>query len=1056
MASHANPDKGQREERLNDVMTAYFRAIDAGEVPDRADLLRGNPEIAVELREFFMAEDQMLDHALPLQPVARASRLETGDTVLLEITGSPVNYIPPRPGPEAFGDYEVMETIAEGGMGVVYKARHRKRGHVVALKVLLAGRFARPSDLERFRNETQIVARLDHRNILPIYEVGEHDHLPFFSMKLMRSGSLTAQLERYRHDVRSAAHLVATLARAVHYAHERGVLHRDLKPDNVLLDDQGEPQLTDFGLAKWTDEKKSPTDPGVIVGTPSYMAPEQTHPGRELVTTRADIYSTGAILYALLTGHAPFRGDSPLEILLKVRQQEPEPLRTRNLNVDRDLEIICLKCLRKEPKGRYESAQALAEDLESWLAGRAIKARPMSSIERTWRWFRHNRVSAALVATVLFFVAFVSWWGFDIIRNDAEIERNATRLVEKANQALEQGRWGEAKEASGEADAFAFAGSRAARRRLAPLLADLRMGVRLEDIRINHLDVDEAGLGLLHSGPRYAEAFRDYGIDVEGRDPDSVAREIKAKAICSKLVAALDRWAQNTPTTIERSHLRAIADAADDQADPLPRRLRHALDTADNSTLNRIASEPRAEAIAPSTIVSLGTGLREHGAVQQEVGLLRAAQQLHPGDFWINLELGTALMLSSPAEPRDALRYFTAALALSNGNPGVYAYLGNAQVKAGKLDDAEATYRQAIALKPNFVVARINLGYLLNELGRLKEGEQSLLEAVKLDPSNHLAYYNLGLSLQRQRDNSRAADAYRMAVSLKPDFAEALNNLGTSLTALGRAREALEALDKALAIRPGYSRAHFNRGYLLDQLHRFDEALESYREAIHYAPDYAEAYYQIAFDLLYQEGRFADAETELQQGIKFLKPSDPMKTAWDRMLAESRRLLELQPRLDAYLQRKSKPSTAAEACELAVFCSRPYHQLYAEAAQLFEIAFAMDPALAKDLRQGSRYYAAGCAARAGCGEGRDKLASSERDRWRGRALAWLRADRDLRGQQIRSGEPEKVKDAKAKLRYWQTDPNLDCVHGAQALGRLSEQESKNWQELWRQVAELAK
>ena len=1055
MGTEPHQPQAVREDRLDDVVTTYLQALDAGTEPDRADLLQRNPDIASNLRDFFLAQDELLEKAAPLQPVARAARLELVDTEILKLTLEPADHTGKSPELFAVGDYEVLEEIAEGGMGVVYKARHRKSQKIVALKVLVAGRFSRPSDLERFRNETQIVAELDHPNILPIYEVGEHDQLPFLAMKLMEGGNLTAQLERYRTDPRRAAHLVANLARAVHYAHQRGILHRDLKPDNVLLDKDGEPQLTDFGLAKWIEKDAGLSVPGTILGTPAYMAPEQTRGGREDVTVAADIYSTGAILYALLTGQPPFRGDFSLEILKNVQEKEPERPGLRNPKVDHDLETICLNCLRKDPNERYESAQALSEDLDRWLDGRPIKARPMGPVERAWRWLRRHPLAASLTAITVASLATASWLGFDTRRKDGELERKVNLALDKAGRSLTQGRWGEASEAVGQAETFSSTMSAAARDRVAPRLVDQRMLVQLEDIRINHLDIDEGGLSLLRPGPRYAAAFREYGVEIEGKDPAAVAREIKARRVRSSLVAALDHWAQSSASISERQHLRKIADAADDEKDAMPRRLRHALDTTNKDALIQIASEPGVETSAPSTIVSLATGLRERGAAELEAQLLRTAQKLHPGDFWINLELGTALLLSRPGEPRDALPFFTAALALSDGNPAVYVYLGNAQVKAGKLEEAETAYRQAIALKPNFVLARINLGYVLNELGRLVDAEKMLGEAVRLDPASFLAYYNLGLNLQRQGKNAQAAESYHKAVSLKPDYAEAFNNYGNALTSLRQAGEALEAFDKALAIRPGYARAHFNRGYLLDQMGRFDEAIDSYRQAIQYKQDYAEAHYQIAFDLLYQKGKFAQAEAELQSGLKFVKPGDPKKSAWDQLLVECNRLLKLQPRLDAYLKGQIKPANAAEACELAVLCAWPSHELYAEAAGLFERAFAMEPALAGDLGQGYRYYAAGCAARAGCGESRDKLTAAERSQRLARALEWLRADLALRTEQIGSGKPVQAAEATAKLGYWQTDPNLACVRDTQRLDRMPERERNEWQDLWREIAAMA-
>ena len=244
-------------------------------------------------------------------------------------------------------------------------------------------------------------------------------------------------------------------------------------------------------------------------------------------------------------------------------------------------------------------------------------------------------------------------------------------------------------------------------------------------------------------------------------------------------------------------------------------------------------------------------------------------------------------------------------------------YVGNAQVKAGKLTDGVASYREAIARKPDLIVAHINLGYTLNLLGQLKDAEETLVKATELEPRSHLAYYNLGLNLQRQRDDVRAADAYRHAIAIKPDYAEALNNYGNVLSSLGRPDEALEAFDRALTFRPGYARAHFNRAYLLDQMGRFDEAIDGYRSAIQYKPEYAEAFYQIAWDLLYQKGEFAQAATELEQGVRFVRSEDRTRSNWDSLLTECRRLKKIDSRLDAYLKGAIKPVGASEACELA-------------------------------------------------------------------------------------------------------------------------------------------
>src|SRR5438034_15462 len=308
-----------------------------------------------------------------------------------------------------FGDYELLEEIGRGGQGVVYRARQKSLNRTVALKVIGLGHWATEAHLKRFRREAEAAASLDHSGIVPIYEVGERDGSCYFSMKFVEGGQLDAVVKREPMPIRRAVELIAKVARTVHYAHEHSVLHRDIKPGNILLDQKGEPHLTDFGLARLVESESSLTHTLEVLGTPSYMAPEQAVGNNAAISNATDVYGLGAVFYQLLTGQPPFAGGTTYETIKLLLDTEPRQPRVLNPKSDRDLSTICLKCLDKDPKRRYSSALALAEDLERWLKHEPIQARHTGIFARGKKWVRRNPTSALLAASLITLVAAAGW-----------------------------------------------------------------------------------------------------------------------------------------------------------------------------------------------------------------------------------------------------------------------------------------------------------------------------------------------------------------------------------------------------------------------------------------------------------------------------------------------------------------------------------------------------------------------------------------------------------------------------------------------------------------------
>ena len=417
----------QDDAKFEAVLAEYLRRIDQGEYVDQDRFIAEHAEFAKPLRDFFDTAERIA--LLAGQPD------ETRDSNAQSPSSSPhldvIRY---------FGDYELLDVVARGGMGVVYRARQVSLNRVVALKMILAGKLADEADVSRFHAEAEAAAMLDHPGIVPIYEIGEHKGQHYFSMGYVDGVSLSDRVKDGPLPPHEAAAYLLKIAEAVAFAHEHGVIHRDLKPSNVLLDRAGDLKVSDFGLAKRVQSDSDLTATGQVLGTPSYMPPEQASGEVDDITELSDIYSLGATCYCLLTGNPPFAAASAVETLRQVVETEPIPPKDVNPDVDLDLQTITLKCLEKRPERRYRSATELALELERFINGEPIHARPISGIERLWRWCKRRPKVAGLTAAVVLMALFIAIASPLAALRQASLRRDADQRAREAQTARGQAR----------------------------------------------------------------------------------------------------------------------------------------------------------------------------------------------------------------------------------------------------------------------------------------------------------------------------------------------------------------------------------------------------------------------------------------------------------------------------------------------------------------------------------------------------------------------------------------------------------------------------------------
>jgi tetratricopeptide (TPR) repeat protein len=943
------------------------------------------------------------------------------------------------------GDYEVLRELGRGGMGVVYEARQISLNRPVALKMLKAGLLAGEDELRRFRNEAEAVALLDHPGIVPVYEVGEQEGQHYFAMKLVGGGSLVPMLPRYAKDPRAAAALLAEAAEAVGHAHMRGILHRDLKPANLLVDAEGHPHITDFGVAKKLEAEVELTASGAILGTPAYMSPEQASGRRVAITTATDVYGLGAVLYALLTGKAPFGGESVVDTLDAVRTQPPEPPSKVNGDVPHDLETICLKCLEKDPRRRYVTAQALADDLRAWLESRPIAARRVGAAERAWLWCKRRPAVAALSAAVL--IALVGGTAAVIA-----IQSHANRRLAATNKKLRQSNNNLAierqrvevreRQAVEAIQRYGDAIANEPALKNSPELKDLRRRLLREPIGFFH-SLREQLEQDARSRPESLEALSAAAYQ-QGRLSYEVGDRLDAEKSFVESFAILERLVREHPSEpkfrseLAKTHLGAVL------LNTATGRRREAHQSVDRAIalyaelLRREPNQPDYQRGRARSQLSLGILEMQEGRPAEALEALRKARD------------EMAALALRKVEPADLL----AELAMCHLD------IGSGKLEMRQLANAVPDYREALKI--------------LDRLVRENPGVAS----YQFDQAN--AHSNIGKILALTHKEAEAGaeletarvileslvKAYPSATDYQYLLASNSINLSRSAVAAGRfdvfessvarARATLERLATEHPESPEFASelgvVLHNLGARRRELKKFSEARDFFREAT--------TWQRKALRTNPAGPRFRECMNAHLRELAEIARTLGDEEAAGKAAREAAELAASDPRkagLDARLARVLKGEIPRDNTERLALAQWAYEtRRFAAAAGLWSDAFEADPKLEADRRIQYRYNAACAAALGGCGAGNNDPAPDEaaRAKLRGKARDWLAAELTVWAGLLASGPPEVRKTIAPVLDHWKKDPDLAGVRGPEALDGFPEMERAAWTDLWDKVDAL--
>jgi serine/threonine protein kinase/tetratricopeptide (TPR) repeat protein len=885
-------DPSSQPDLLARLAEEFAQRYRRGERPCLSAYADRHPELAADIRELFPALVALEE----LGPAAGPG-------------AAPDPGAPAGPGavPERLGDFRILREVGRGGMGVVYEAVQLSLARRVALKVLPFAATMDPRQLQRFQNEARAAACLHHDHIVPVHAVGSESGVHYFAMQFIEGQTLEALLRAKRRELAPASEPLAVTpprgddataddpvggapgspagppegaaetrqpdrsplsvtgpayfrriaawgaeaAEALEHAHQLGIVHRDIKPGNLMIGRQGKLWVTDFGLAR------RPTDLGLtmtgdLLGTLRYMSPEQALARHGLVDHRTDVYALGVTLYELLTLQPAINGKDRQEVLNRIAFDEPPAPRALDRTIPADLDTIVRKAMQKDPDGRYATAGDLAEDLRRFLADRPIRARPPTRRQRVQRWVRRHRRGVTAAAAALFLAALAlagiaGWVLQERAGRLARTEEKVREALQESDERQARAEIPEALEAVARAEAAVAAGGgdETLRARVAARRRDLEMVLRLEGV-IADPEYWDQGLEYHNAhhdrilSRLFAQVFRDHGIDVEKLDTAEAAKRLRATTVWVEGAAALDLWAQlmtssgrdNGPS----KRLLAIAVAAD--PDPLRVRVRQALARYDLPALTRLAADSPAEGLPPSTAILLGRVLVAAGRDRAGPGLevMRRAQRQHPGHFWLNHTLAHGLETAQPKRwQEDAIRFASAALAARPTGTGGYSasqLLGSAFREKGDLSEAAAAYRRAVALRPGSAAAHLNIGVVLRAQGKLEQAAGAFRKATQVKPDDYVAHDALGGLRESQKRYAEAEEAYQRAIQVRPDFGPSHVHLAELRLKVGDPAGALRACARAIRHAPDFGLAYQTRARAHQELGQLHQAEAAFRKAI--------------------------------------------------------------------------------------------------------------------------------------------------------------------------------------------------------------------------------